>query len=199
MKSVRRSFHIALVVVLCVICEFGCVKVETSAGDAEQRTRSSSETATDLRSDWAQRLQSATPAETAEMLGRRISTITSQYVSFSRQIADRWREGNQGRGTPIPDHEMRQLVQGWIATEQPILAAHDDMVEYAYARMRESRVLDDETLEITRRLIEAYYGVHSAVFIPNGDVTDYEYQVDRRRGAVETLTGELERDLRRYY
>lgn len=176
----------------------GCVSVQTSSGGAEQRTQSSQQTASALRSDWGRRLQDASPKEAAMLLAAQIDAVTARYVAYSRSVADKWREGNDGRGTPIPDSEMRHFVNGWISTEKPILDANDDMVEYAYSRIKESRGLDQATEDIIRRSISAYYDLYSAVFIPNGSVEDYEYAVAKKRSLVEDRLRELDQDLTRY-
>lgn len=133
------------------------------------------------------------------MLARKIDAVSSAYVAYSLQVAEQWRDGNNTKGEPIPASDMRRYVQGWVATERPLLDANDDMIEYAFARIKEQGGLDDETVEITRRLIASYYELFSAVFIPNGDVTDYEYTVGQRRSDVQNLVGVLERDLARYF
>ncbi|MDX9858688.1 MAG: hypothetical protein RBT76_12925 [candidate division Zixibacteria bacterium] len=195
MRYYRLTFSMAAVLLLGA----GCVKIETSSGDSEQRTHLSAQSAADLRADWARSLQNATPTETAQMLARKIDAVSSAYAAYSLQVAEQWRDGNNTKGEPIPASDMRRYVQGWVATERPLLDANDDMIEYAFARIKEQGGLDDETVEIARRLIASYYELYSAVFIPNGDVTDYEYTVGQRRSDVENLVGELERDLARYF
>ncbi|MBD3404447.1 hypothetical protein GF420_16265 [candidate division GN15 bacterium] len=195
----KRIVGLTALLAIIVMASAGCVKVETSSAGPEQRTQSAENTAADLRSDWARRLDGATGPETAGMLGRQVDAITSRYVDYSRRVADEWRKGNDGRGQPIPDTEMREFVQGWVSTEQPILTAHDDMVEYAYAQLREGREVDESTIEVTRRLIESYYELYTAVFFPTGTVVDYEYTVGEARSDIEEILTELELDLNRYF
>ncbi|MCB2229347.1 hypothetical protein KQH82_01440 [bacterium] len=193
----RRFFGVPILAV-GLLCVTGCMSVQTSSGGTEQRTQSSEQTAASLRSDWGRRLQDASPKEAAMLLAAQIDAITSRYVAYSRSVADKWREGNDGRGTPIPDSEMRNFVNGWISTEKPILSANDDMVEYAYSRIKESRALDEQTEDVIRQSISAYYELYSAVFIPNGSVEDYEYAVGQKRSLVEDRLRELDQDLARY-
>lgn len=185
-------------VVMLAALVAGCgVNVQTSSGDTEQRSSLSSQTASDLRSDWAARLAAVDTKGKAVLLTDHIERVGRILDSYAAQIVERWHEGNVGRGTPIPDTEMRSIVSASIKGDQPMLEAYDDMIEYAYTKIKEPRFFDSQTLAQIQTLIDDYNELYSLVLYPTGSVDDYQYatgqQLDVLKGQIMAVRGELER------
>ena len=173
------------------------MNIETSSGGTEQRADLSSQTASDMRSEWASRLAGVDTRGKALLLTSHIERVSRVLDNYSEQIADRWREGNQGRGQEIPDSEMRGIVTASIEGERPVLQAYEDMIEYAYRQIREADQFEAETMAEMKTMIDHYYELYSLVFFPTGSVSEYEFatgeQQDELLAQIERVRSELQR------
>jgi hypothetical protein len=167
----------------------GCSSVQISSGGAEDRTAYAEQTADRLRSEWASRLKSAGPQETMRLFLAHIEEISQRYLSYGRQMADRWEEGNQGRGTDMPSDEISRYFAGWMAAERPILEAYDDMAEYALDRISQSPETPEPVKEQLLDLLKQHYEVYNVLMFPQSTVTDYRHEIE---GAVSALQNQIE-------
>lgn len=192
-RSLKASLLLLFVTTLT-----GCVNVTTETGSVEQRQRSAEIRAADLRADWAAMLEQAGPAQVGLELANLTRRVANVYQEYAAQISGHWREGNEGRGTPISGSEMQQRVPNWVAGEAPVLKAYDDMVDFAYTRLRESQFFDADDTRLYEDLVANYDKLYSTVVLPQGTVEDYEYEVDVLVSRVEGLAGEMELAMQRY-
>jgi hypothetical protein len=187
-----------LVVSFSLLALTGCVHVTTESGGVDQRRRVSDIRADQLRSDWAQVLHSSGNPELGVKLAEKIREATAIYQDLGHQIAYHWEDGNNGRGEPIRDDEMQQRVPGWIAGEEPILSAYDDIVDMTLQSFHKSEPFDAMTGEVLNELIGQFNQLYSVVAYPKGTVADYGFAVDALVSKIGLLATEFEREMARY-
>ncbi len=193
MKNLLSGIAFALLVTLW---HGGCVKVETGA-TVEEATQSSEDTAGRIRREWASRIKQVSPPEAAALLVDHYDRVTALYLRYGQDMVEQWREGEQGRGQPIPATEMWEKIDQWTLTQRPILTAYDDNLEFAYRELSTSGLFNDDFLQMLRNLVDEYYVVYSAVFLPMGTVDEYEHRLEQVKyeaeGVGETYREGLER------
>ena len=175
-----------------------CASITTETGSTDQRSRTSEITASKMRSDWAMATATATPSQLGRQLANLIDRAAVSYESYSRQIAGNWRQGNEGRGTPVLDTEMQRQVPNWIAGEEPTLKAYDDMVDFAINRIRTEDLYGTDGQELIQEMVTAYYQLYSAVVYPKGTVGDYEFAVGSLVSRVSGLSDRVVEEMDRY-
>lgn len=170
----------------------GCgIKIQT--GQTTEGAVDSSETkANEIRSHWARKLEHSTPKDFAYLLKMHIDSTANVLIKYGWKMAEKWHEGNTGRGEVIPDHEMRDLIESWIYSERPILKAWEDNIEYAWDLILESGLYPKRKTAAIKRLINQYYSVYSGVMYPSGTVEDYEDNLHSLRGEIESISRNLE-------
>ena len=198
MKRHHRYFSGFLTLILSVIIS-GCVHIETGPESKEQRTETSELQARDFRINWVGRFDPAPPVEKALLLKDLLDTVADKYLGYGSRVADEWHQGNTGRGKTVPDSEMRQVVTAWNASEQPLLDAYEETVEYSIGKIKDAAFFDSDVIELFRENIELFYQIRSGVFYPTGTVEDYEYQLDELRKRQGGLSENLGYELSRYH
>ena len=177
----------------------GCVKIETGPETREQRTETSTLRARDFRVNWAGRFDPAEPARKADMLKNLVDTLSIRYINYGQRVVDEWSTGNAGRGTEIPDSEMREVVAQWNESEMPMLEAYEEVIEYSINDIKRTNHFDAQVLELFDRNIEMFYKVNSAVFYPSGTVDDYSYNLGELNADFQELSLDLGQELERYF
>ena len=152
--------------------------------------------AKDFRINWANRFSEASPVRKAELLKNLIDSVSVRYLRYGYRVVDEWRQGNAGRGTDIPDSEMREVVTRWNEDEQPVIDAYEDVMEYSMNEIKRTNHFDSGIIKSYERNIEHFYKINSGVFFPSGTVDDYEFRLDELKADQEdmssSLTGELD-------
>ncbi|MBN1211559.1 MAG: hypothetical protein JXA92_03200 [candidate division Zixibacteria bacterium] len=188
---------IGILALFLIIIGISCVKIETGPESKEQRTETSELRARDFRVNWVNRFNPVPPVEKALLLKDLLDSVSVRYLRYGRRVADEWYQGNTGRGQPVPDTEMRQVVSTWNETEQPLLDAYEETVEYSIGKIKEAAFFDGEVIKLLRENIELFYEIRSGVFYPSGTLEDYEDRLDeltnRRTNQSENLDYELSR------
>ncbi|MEW6413345.1 MAG: hypothetical protein AB1483_12885 [Candidatus Zixiibacteriota bacterium] len=173
------------------------MKIETGASP-ERAAEISEETAGRIRREWAAQVKQATPYQVAGLLVEHFDRVTAVYFHFGRELVEKWREGEQGRGQVIPGSEMREMVDRWTETQQPVLTAYDDNLELAYRELTTSGIFADDFRRILKRLVDEYYGVYSAVFLPMGTLGEYEHRLEQVEYEAEAISQEYRDYLERF-
>ena len=137
-------------------------------------------------------LLEATPAKTF------IDSVAASYFRFGSDLANQWYQGNEGRGEDVPASEMRQMIDGWLDSNQPLLQGYEDVVEYGWERLKEIGFFDGRTEDLLQESMDNYYEVYSAVFYPTGVLRDYEERLERLRFDTEQLSRDIQDDIARY-
>jgi hypothetical protein len=88
---------------------------------------------------------------------------------------------------------MRETVARWNKTQQPVLKANEDVLEYGVEQIVRSGAFGQPVLEPVNRLRDQYYQVYSAVFFPKGSVEEYQQTVQAAKGEIEQRSLDLER------
>ena len=188
---------VALAVMPAVVVSCSAIKIETGQTQ-EEAVQSAEIRARQIRSDWANRFQQATPLEMGRLLTRHVDSVSARYVAYGFQVAAQWRDGNAGRGVNVPDREMREVVAAWTERQQPILMAYEDNLEYGLERVKETRYFGQDFLDLLAELVDQYYEVYSAVFYPSGTVEEYEETLNRVKGDMESISGRFKSQLDRH-
>jgi len=194
MARLEKRIPFALLAVLVLS---GCVKIETGQ-TLEEATESNELRARQVRSQWANQLNAATPQETADLVKQHLDSVSAMYVRYGFKIVDEWHRGNEGRGKVIEAAEMRQVVDAWVAGQKPILDAYEHNLEFGLDKIKESRFFASETLTLFERFGEEFYAVRSVVFYPNRDVETYENKLIESQKLIESISLELGSELAKY-
>ena len=175
-----------------------CVNIETGPESKEQRTETSELRARDFRVSWVNRFNPAPPIEKAILLKSLLDSVSVRYLNYGDRVADEWNRGNIGRGEPVPDTEMRQVVSAWNETEQPLLDAYEETVEYSIGKIKEAAFFDGEVVELFQENIELFYEIRSGIFYPAGTIKDYDYRLEDLKRRRAESSEKLEYELSRY-
>jgi len=193
-------FKISTVVIVIVFLTLGffnsgCgIKIET--GQTTEEAVASSETkARDIRSRWARKLERSAQEDIGYLLKEHIDSTAVVLMNYGWKLAEKWHEGNRGRGELIPDHEMREIIDAWTYRERPILKAWEDNIEYAWDIIRDSGLYDQHQMKTIKEFIEQYYHVFSIVMYPNGTVESYEDNLRIIKRETESLSQSLRLEL----
>ncbi len=188
-----------MLIVACLgICGCSAINIETGPPSNEEAARSSEAQAKGLRSDFSNRLESASPQQKAWMVKAFVDSATARYYRVGFLIADHWDEGNEGRGEDIPASEMQRVVENSFSKDLPLFESYDDIVDYGLNEVRETRFFDDDTERLLTELGEDYYAAYNYAFYPTGNARDYRDGLYRRQTDTEELSRKVSEDLRRY-
>ena len=184
---------------LCCGLLLSCSAVKIETGQTHEEAVASAESeARRLRVEFAGQMQRATPPTQARIVIGHVDSTAARLSAFGFEVAREWRRGNAGRGSEVPDTEMRRVVNAWVDRQQPILSAWEDNLEYGLNGIKESRHFPAQFLELMERLADSYYELYSTVLFPSGSVDEYEDAVDRARRNVETVSRRCREELDRY-
>jgi len=175
----------------------GCVKIETG-GTVEEATESNEVRAKQIRSQWAEQIQSASPQDVAKLVKGEIDSVSAMYIRYGLKVADDWHHGNKSEGKDIEAVEMRRFVDGWVSTQKPILNAYEDNLEFGINRIQQSRVFRPETLGLLNQFIDQFYSNRSTVFYPNENADQYEAALVAAQRKTESLSRDLGQELDKY-
>lgn len=191
----RNVFALLMLSLLLVT---GCgVKIET--GQSESEARESSETrASAMRREWAERFMAAPPAGRANLMLQTFRQTAEQYFTWAEDIASRWRSAEQQNGREISAADMRLQIDTWIAQEKPVLAAIEDNLRFGRAEIERDGSFDAGFVEWLDQMDEQYNEVYNAVFLPNIDRVEYEYQISSLRDKVSRFLTEFELEISRF-
>jgi len=199
MASVGRTALGSALLLTGALLVSSCSAIKIETGQTQEEAVQSAEArAKQIRSDWANRFQQATPLEMARLLSRHVDSVSAWYVAYGFDVAAQWREGNTGRGEIVPDREMREVVAVWTERQQPILVAYEDNLEYGLEQIKETGHFGQDLLDLLSEFADQYYKVYSAVFYPSGSVEEYEETLNRIKHETESLSIRLKTELDRY-
>jgi hypothetical protein len=178
----------------------GCtsVKIQTGPPTDEEYTQQSEVQAKQLKSDWYQRLNGATPLDQLRLIRTFVDTTAARYLRFGENVADQWRQGNDSQPTPVPASDMRTAVDNTLKTDMPVIKAHEEILEYGVDEILRSGYFDPEIEKLLKQQRDLFYDVYSAVFYPSGTVDDYIFRMDETRRALEENSSRLEYEMTRY-
>jgi hypothetical protein len=175
----------------------GCkaIKIETGAS-AEEQTVSNSERAGNYKREWAAQFYTLNQTDQILLFQRHVDSTSARYVAYGKSITDQWKEGNEGRGAPISDDEMRTVVDRWISTQKAFLDANDEILEYGLYRLKEKKDISAEMMTAISEMAERYYACHGAVFLPSGTAEDYENRIFDSHNDLQETSAYLSRLLK---
>jgi hypothetical protein len=187
---------LAFVLLLALVA---CSSVTIQTGQTEEQEQESRERqASDIRSDWSSQFESVSDVRKVVMLQTFIDSVAAAYFRYGSDLAHQWYQGNEGRGEAVPASEMRQMVDSWLDSNQPLLQGYEDIIEYGWARLQDIRFFDETTERLLQASVDNYYDVYSVVFYPSGMLRDYEEKLERARFDTEQLSRDIQDDIARY-
>lgn len=191
----RQLLSFFLLSVILMVCTCG-VKIET--GQTQEEAQASSQiTANQIKSDWARLINGSSPRDVGFHLKTHIENISDKLIEYGFRLAEKWQEGNEGRGVPIPDKEMRSVIENWVSRDKPIIDAWEDNIDYALNRLIADGFYTQEIIASVDKLINHFNIVYSTLLFPVGDVRKYEDQLRDIKNETETLSRNLEIELER--
>jgi hypothetical protein len=178
----------------------GCssLKVHTGPQTDEEATQESTDRGRQIRTEWANRLRAATVPEKALLMRTLVDSTSALYIRYGFRVADKWRDESNRRGVDVPIADIRQMVEVSNRTEEPILEAYEDVLEYGIEEILESRYFELDTEELLTGFRDHFLQVRSAVFYPNGSREDFELRLQSLRTRTEELSFDLGEELRRF-
>lgn len=196
--EVKTVNYFILVFSLSLLAACSSVRIHTGPPTEKQATETSEERGRGLRSQWADQLGRAQAMDKIWMVRQFIDSTDALLIRIGRQIADQWNEGEIGRGRQIPASEMREVISASVSTDQPLLEAYDDMVDYGVQEVRRTNFFDQETINLLLDMRDHYDKTHGEVLYPGLDRPAYEDNLLTLTLEAERLSALLEQDLRRY-
>lgn len=177
----------------------GCSSVHIQTGpqtDAEV-TQQSEDSGRRFKTTWADRLQSATPLQQANMLKVFMDSTTTRFLRLGEQVNDSWRSESQRRGAQVPVSEIRTLVERSTQLDVPMLEAYEDVLEYGVSLIHDNQSLDSGAEGKLVKYRDLYLEIYSAVFYPNGTREEFENQLQLLGNRAQEASQELETELSR--
>ncbi|MCM2272457.1 MAG: hypothetical protein NDJ18_07895 [candidate division Zixibacteria bacterium] len=177
----------------------GCgITIQTGPEDEQRRTEVSETRAKQVRGEYATLFQGANSRAIAGHVKNLIDSVSANYSRYGLQMVAEWRAGNQGRGAPVQDTEIRDLISRSNQSQQALLGAYEDIVELGISRIKELREFDEHSFALLDQFAQKFYEIRSTVFFPSGTVDQYELEVSNAQSGLERASRELDRDLQRY-
>lgn len=188
--------HLALGLLLLLA---GCgVTVQTGPEDEQRQEEVSDYRARQIRSEWADRIRSASPIQKAELMKTLVDSVAASYLRYGRGVADDWDAANEHQGAAVPSSEMRDMIQRSNKSQAAIFKAYEDVLEHAMAEIRETYTFDQQTLNLLDEYADHFYKVNSAVFYPANTAEEYRSQIDDLQATTERMSEAIATNLRRY-
>jgi len=194
---VKRKIIFNLLLAAIITASSCGVKFET--GQTKEEAQASSQiTANKIKSDWARLINNSSPQEVGFHLKTHLENISIKLIEYGFRLAEKWQEGNEGRGSAIPDNEMRTVIENWISGDEPIINAWEDNIDYARQRLVEDGFYTQETTASFDKMIEHFNTVYNTVLFPEGDVFKYEDQLMVMKSETEKQIRKVEIEIDRY-
>ncbi len=196
MKYKVHIFFCFLMAAILLACSCG-VKFETGQTPDEAQA-SSKVTANDIKSDWARLINASSSRDVGFHLKNHLENISGSFIKYGFMLAEKWREGNEGRGEEIPVSEMRTVIENWITNDKLILDAWEDNIDFARTRMIEDGFYPSETISLFDDMVEQFNEIYNVILYPTGGVDNYEDQIYSTKDETENLIMKLGFELKRY-
>jgi hypothetical protein len=171
----------------------GCVKIQTGPQTSEDAVDAAAARGKELRVKFAAQMQNAGPEDQVLIWRTFVDSSGASYFQYGEKIADEWRRGSEGRGSNISDEEMLQTVEKWNRTQQPLIKANEDVVEFGVDHVKRSGAFGSQVLEPMSRLRDQFYALYSTVFFPKGSPEEYHQNVQAAQAEFERRSLDLER------
>lgn len=193
MRSKLAVFLLAMIILA------GCgVTIQTGPEDEQRQSEVSEARAKQIRADYATRFQGQDSKGIVGQLKYLIDSVSANYLRYGNQMVGEWRNANEGRGAPVSDAEMRDLISRSNQSQQHIFGAYEDVVELGMSRIKWLKEFDQTTLGLLDQFSQQFYEVRSTVFYPPDSVEKYERELAETQTDLERMSRELTTELRRY-
>lgn len=176
-----------MVLAAFVVAVSGCGVNITTGQSTEEASIANEERARSYKAQFAEQFMALGTADQAEMLIDYFEQVGGGLLQFGRDIANQWRQGEQGRGAAIDASEMRQQIGRWTATEKPILRAWEENLEFGLRTLREQHFYRNDAMTALQNMVDYFYDTYSTVIYPSGSREDYEsslYDIEHQMGRL---------------
>jgi hypothetical protein len=155
-----------------------CSSIKIQTGETpEEKNESTQEQARQFKIRWSADFERATELKKVELLLAHLQRMENWYQQLGDTLANRWREGNTGRGEPIPADEIRKLVDNSLQPHQPMLTAWDEMIEYGVKRIGELKYFAPDVIDRIDAIVDQFYKFSSVIRYPSGEYADYDQKM----------------------
>lgn len=127
-----------------------------------------------------------------------IDSTSARYLDFGNEIALRWRDENDRQGRDVPASAMADMVDRSIATQRPVFAAYDDVVDLGMRYVRDSAYFEPEVESLVRDMYEEYHEIRRFVFQPAGVLAGYRAGLEDKRRDLQEVSRRLDEELARF-
>lgn len=187
----RNKFYtqIPFLLLFGLVVLSGCSSIKIETGETpEERNESTQEQARQFRIRWSSDFERATELRKVELLLAHLQRMETWYQQLGDTLANRWREGNIGRGEPISSEEISKLVDNSLEPHLPLLNAWDEMIEYGVRRIGELKYFAPDVLTQIDALVDQFYKFSSVVRYPSDEFVDYDQKM---RMAAQDFDGKM--------
>lgn len=178
----------------------GCtsVKINTGPPTDEESTARSDTQAREFKTDWYSRLSHADPMGKVSLMNELINQLAVGYIRYGHNVADIWRDAQRDAGVPVPASDIIQMIERSTATDQPMIQAQTDMVEYGINEIVTNGVFRPEFIDDLNDYRDFFNEVYNGVFLPSGTLPDYLENLDnldaRRATFYDRILAETRED-----
>ncbi len=193
----KRSFFLFFLIGLTGMF-VGCsaVHIQTGPMTDTEVTQQSEDSGRRFKTTWADRLQSATPVQQADMLKTFMDSTTTRFLRYGEQVNGSWRDESKRRGSQVPVEEIRAMVERSTQVDLPMLEAYEDVLEYGVSLIHDTKSLDSGAEDKLTKYRDLYLEIYSAVFYPNGTRDEFENQLQLLGNKAQDASLELETELK---
>ena len=174
------------------------VHIQTGPPTDEESSSRSETTAKQFKTDWYTRLERADAYGKLGLVNDLINQTCVQYIKFGRQVADSWRQANKDQGRPVPASQIQGMVDRSVSTDQPMLQAQTDVIEYGVDQTIASGTFQPDDIDDLNGYRDFFNEVYNGVFLPNGTVEDYVDHLDDLDTRRASLYDQFLQESRRY-
>lgn len=174
------------------------VHIQTGPPTDEESTSRSETTAKQFKTEWYTRFEQADPYGKIGLVNDLINQTCVGYIKFGHQIADTWRQANKDQGRPVPASQIQEMVDRSVLTDQPMIQAQTDVVEYGVDQTIATGVFQPDDIDDLNGYRDFFNEVYNGVFLPNGTVEDYVDNLDDLDTKRASLYDQFLRESRRY-
>lgn len=194
----RRSYFVSALVMIGFLAGCSSIRIQTGPPTDEEATQQSEDMGRRFKTDWADRLQKATPLQQADMMRVFMDSTTARFLRFGRQVDDWWRDQSEKRGAQVPVQEVRTSVERSSQLDVPLLEAYEDILEFGISLIRDEKFFDPAAEQKLVEYRDLYLDVYSSVFYPNGTREDFDMKLQNLETQTQRTSQELAERLQQY-
>jgi len=173
------------------------INIQTGPPTDEEFTARSDTQARQFKTEWYTKLDQANSTGKLGLMNELINQTVAGYIKYGRSVAGTWQQANRERGTAVHASEILKMVEQSTATDQPMIQAHTDVVEFGISEIINTGNFEQPLNDTLNSYREFFNEVYNGVFLPNGAVEDYIETLDRLEQRQAAFYEQLVEETRR--